>query len=589
MFFSENSMSVADRIHPDDRLVFENTTDGIIVLQDGFLRYVNAIGVRIMGYTHEELVDHHFREFVHPEDLPMVEMRYAQRMNYEPVPDVYPFRLIKKSGEANWFEIHAIEINWKGQRASLTFFHNIQRRMMAEQALSQSEAKTRALLNAVPDMMLLLAPDGLCLHYKPFEDQRCANRICTLEGQNVRDIFPQMIISACMQAIHRTISTREMQIFEFPFDSERGRMYYEARVVAFVEDEVIVIVRDISDRKRIEENLMQREADLRKENIRLRSSIRDRYGFHNIIGKSPAMQRVYDTILQAAASSAHVMIYGESGTGKELVARAIHDLSDRAREPFIPVNCGAIPPGLMESEFFGYKKGAFSGAVSDRKGYLDLVCGGSLFMDEIGEIDTNLQVKLLRAIEGGGFIPVGGSELHQPDLRIIGATNRNLMELVKRRMMREDFFYRINIIPVHLPPLRERGEDLTLLIYHFMEQFTEDGRVPVLPPNIMAMLQSYAWPGNIRELQNVIQRYVTMGRIELSGKMDMDEVDMDFMPEMDSTSHFPDLKEALNSFEKIYIEKVLKKNRWKKAETAKALGIHRKTLFRKMKELGIES
>ncbi|WP_368407608.1 sigma 54-interacting transcriptional regulator, partial [Desulfobotulus pelophilus] len=389
MLSNNNSMTVASRIHPDDRLIFENTTDAIIVLQDGFLRYVNAIGVRIMGYTHDELVDHHFREFVHPEDLPMVELRYAQRMDYEPVPDVYPFRLITKSGEANWFEIHAIEINWKGQRASLTFFHNIQRRMMAEKALSQSEAKTRALLNAVPDMMLHLAPDGFCLNYKPFEDQRCANRICTLEGKNIQDLFPEMIIGACMQAIQRALSTREMQIFEFPFDARGGRMYYEARIVVFVEDEILVIVRDISDRKRIEENLRQRESDLRKENLRLRSSIRDRYGFHNIIGKSPVMQAVYDSILKAAASSAHVIIYGESGTGKELVARAIHDLSDRSKHPFIPVNCGAIPAGLMESEFFGHKKGAFTGAVADRKGYLDLVCGGSLFMDEIGEVDIN--------------------------------------------------------------------------------------------------------------------------------------------------------------------------------------------------------
>ncbi|MCW7755106.1 sigma 54-interacting transcriptional regulator, partial [Desulfobotulus sp. H1] len=199
----------------------------------------------------------------------------------------------------------------------------------------------------------------------------------------------------------------------------------------------------------------------------------------------------------------------------------------------------------------------------------------------------NMQVKLLRAIEGGGFIPVGSDRLHKPDLRIIGATNRNLMELVRKRMMREDFFYRINIIPIHLPPLRDRGEDLTLLIYHFMEYYGADKRVPSIPPNIMAMLQAYTWPGNIRELQNVIQRYVTMNRIDLPGQPDMEDMDPLTIQDTDYSGNPISLKDAVDHFEKIFIEKALKKNRWKKTITAEGLGIHRKTLFRKMRELGI--
>ncbi|MDY0164460.1 sigma 54-interacting transcriptional regulator [Desulfobotulus sp.] len=588
MLSSETSACAFTRNFPDERLIFENTTDAIIVLQDGFLRYVNANGVRLMGYTHEELVNHHFREFVHPEDLPMVTLRYKQRMNYEPVPEVYPFRLITKGGEPIWFEIHAVEITWKGERASLTFFHNIQRRMLAEKALAHNEARTRAILNAIPDMLLRLTLDGLCLKHKPFEDHHCHTAFISVEGNNIRDFYPEPIAVLCMQAMNRAFSTREMQIFEFPYDCQTGRIHYEARAVALEQDEILLIVRDISDRKRMEESLRQREENLRKENIRLRSSIRDRYGFRNLIGKSPAMQAVYDSILKAAASNAHVIIYGESGTGKELVARAIHDLSERARAPFVPVNCGAIPEGLMESEFFGYKKGAFSGAVSDRKGYMDLACHGTLFMDELGEIDVNMQVKLLRAIEGGGFMPVGGDCLHKPDLRIIGATNRNLMDLVRKRMMREDFFYRINIIPIHLPPLRDRGEDLNLLIYHFLESLCQGGRAPVLPANIMTMLQAYSWPGNVRELQNVIQRYLTMDSIDLGGKMEAGNPESLPLSSSEGEEELMDLKQAVEGFERIYIEKALKIHRWKKEETAKALGVHRKTLFRKMRDLGLE-
>lgn len=588
MVSPKDSVCVSARNHPDERLIFENTTDAIIVLQDGILRYVNANGIRLMGYCHEELLDRHFRDFVHPDDLPMVELRYQQRMQYEPVPEVYPFRLITRRGEALWFEIHAIEMTWKGQRASLTFFHNIQRRVLAEEALSRNAERTRALLNAIPDMMLRLNLDGFCLNHKPFEEARHFTILTPVEGKRLQEFCPEPIAGICMEAMKRAVSTREMQIFEFPCDCQETRTCYEVRVIALVRDEILLIVRDISDRKRMEETLRQREENLRKENVRLRSSMRERYGFRNLIGKSPAMQAVYDHILRASASNAHVILYGESGTGKELVARAIHDLSDRAMEPFIPVNCGAIPPGLMESEFFGYKKGAFSGAVSDRRGYLDMACKGTLFMDELGEIDTNMQVKLLRAIEGGGFMPVGGDRLHKPDLRIIGATNRNLMDLVRKRMMREDFFYRINIIPIHLPPLRERGEDLNLLIYHFLEALSEKEPAPVIPSSILAMLRAYSWPGNVRELQNVIQRYLTMDSIDLAGKGEGAFYEPAALSRREVQDEGLDLKRAVENFERSYIERMLKRNRWKREETAKILGIHRKTLFRKMRDLGLE-
>jgi len=181
------------------------------------------------------------------------------------------------------------------------------------------------------------------------------------------------------------------------------------------------------------------------------------------------MQDVYEFILQAAATQANVIIYGESGTGKELVAKAIHETSDRSKKSFVTVHCGAIPETLMESEFFGYKKGSFTGANLDKRGYLDEADGGTLFLDEVGEIGLNMQVKLLRAIAGGGYTPVGSSTKKNTDVRIVAATNRNLRDMVKRGIMREDFFYRIHILPIYLPPLRDRKDDLPLLVDHFLQ------------------------------------------------------------------------------------------------------------------------
>ena len=220
------------------------------------------------------------------------------------------------------------------------------------------------------------------------------------------------------------------------------------------------------------------EQQFRKENIRLKTSIRERFKFGDIIGKNRSMQEVYEKITKAAVSNANVIIYGESGTGKELVAREIHRLSDDHDRPFIPVNCSAIPENLFESEFFGYKKGAFTGALVDKPGFFDLADGGTLFLDELGEIDLSAQVKLLRVLDGSGYTPIGGQDFKQVNVRIIAATNRDLKEDVKNGRIREDFFYRIHVIPITLPPLRERKDDLPLLIEHFLSMYTKKDTMP---------------------------------------------------------------------------------------------------------------
>jgi DNA-binding NtrC family response regulator len=250
------------------------------------------------------------------------------------------------------------------------------------------------------------------------------------------------------------------------------------------------ILIDITEQKKNIQDLKEREEYFRNENIRLKSSLSERFKFGSIIGKSLPMQEVYENIINASASDAAVIIYGESGTGKELVAKEIHENSPRKNEELVYVNCGAIPENLIESEFFGYKKGAFTGADKDKHGLLDFANKGSLFMDEIGEIPLNMQVKLLRALEQGGYTPIGSSELKKTDIRIIAATNRDLKDLVRKGLMRQDFLYRIHIIPINIPPLRERKDDIPFLIDHFLSGY--DGKkVPIITPAIAKTLQNY--------------------------------------------------------------------------------------------------
>ncbi len=345
---------------------------------------------------------------------------------------------------------------------------------------------------------------------------------------------------------------------------------------------------DITERKLSDEALRMSEANLRVENTRLKSTLRGANQFGRIIGKSPVMQDVYETILKAATSSANVIIYGESGTGKELAAQTIHDLSDRSRGAFVAVNCGAIPDNLMESEFFGYTKGAFTGATKDRPGYLESAHGGTLFLDEVGELDLNMQVKLLRVIDGAGYMPIGGRQVARPDVRFIAATNRDLQDMIRAGKFREDFYYRIHIVPVYLPPLRERKEDLTLLVRHFLDMFSGDSHIVALPEQVQGAMMAYDWPGNVRELQNVVHRFVTLKEVDFS--LDGKAVRLaTAMPPAVAPATEDDmpLKDIVAEVEGRYIRHMLEKHQWQRGKVADLLGVNRRTLFRKMKELKI--
>lgn len=343
--------------------------------------------------------------------------------------------------------------------------------------------------------------------------------------------------------------------------------------------------------------------DLKKENTAYRRQLQKIHGFENIIGNSPKMQEIFSLISKVADSDATILITGESGTGKELIAKTIHYMSYRSKYPFVPINCGAIPKELLESEFFGYEKGAFTGAVATKKGRVELADRGTLFLDEIGELLLPLQVKLLRFIQEREFERVGGGKTLKVDVRIISATNRDLEKDVLDGKFREDLFYRLNVIPIHIPPLRERREDIPLLFNHFISKFCKKRKRPVLSisKDAMRCLESYHWPGNIRELENLCDRLsvlVSGNRIEI---YDLPEKfitkDKDLynsaikLNVMSSNFVFPengfDLNKVIDDFERKAIVEALKQAGGVKSKAATLLGLNRTTLLEKMKKMRI--
>lgn len=303
---------------------------------------------------------------------------------------------------------------------------------------------------------------------------------------------------------------------------------------------------------------------------------------HGLIGESKAMQKVLSAIEKAASSPATILITGESGTGKELVARAIHYRSSRASSPFVPINCGGIPESLLESELFGYVKGAFTGAVETRAGFFQTAEGGTIFLDEISETSLTMQVKLLRVLQDKEIFLVGARQSQKADIRIIAATNKDLLALVKKEEFREDLYYRLNVITIDIPPLREREEDILLLIKHFSIKFTKDlGKtLPRFSDKALQVLKSYDWPGNVRELENIIQRLIIMTEGDSIG-----------IPDLPSLMRFSALQgvspnRTLAEVEAEHIRSVLANVDGNKTQAAKILGITRKTLRDKLKKTG---
>jgi len=340
---------------------------------------------------------------------------------------------------------------------------------------------------------------------------------------------------------------------------------------------------DITERKEAEEALRRAKEKLSEENLYLEHAIDSELGFGEIIGKSKALKGVMDQVRQVANSDATVLLLGETGTGKELIARAIHRLSQRERSSFIKMNCAAIPTGLLESELFGHEKGAFTGAVSRKVGRLELADQGTLFLDEIGEIPLALQPKLLRVLQDQEFERLGGTHTLRVNFRLIAATNRDLYQSMKEKQFRSDLYYRLNVFPIHLPPLRERRDDIRLLVEHFVRRSASQMKrtITSIPKRTMDALVQWDWPGNIRELENFIERSVILSQGSVLAAP---------ISELVSTNS-AEQTNTLEAAEREHILKVLRESRGQPSGVngaAARLGLPRSTLQWKIKQLGID-
>jgi DNA-binding NtrC family response regulator len=345
-------------------------------------------------------------------------------------------------------------------------------------------------------------------------------------------------------------------------------------VKPFINEDVKMTVKRLLEHKKV---LM--------ENIVLRQQLSQQFGCREFVGVSPQMFKVFEVLEKVIPTRSSILILGESGTGKGVIAEIVHCNSQRKDKPFISINCSAIPENLLESELFGYRKGAFTGAASDKKGLITMADQGTLFLDEIGDMPLGLQAKLLKVLETGEVLPLGETKPKFVDVRLVAATNKNLDEQIRKGLFREDLYYRLNVIEVKIPSLRERREDIDVLARHFVEKYGKETNKKVcgITDDAMEVLRRYNWPGNVRELRNVMERAVVLSGSEEIGLAELPEK----IRSQDSGRNGSTLKDRLDYYEEKIVKDALESHDWNKEETAGELGVDLATLYRKIKKLGI--
>jgi PAS domain S-box-containing protein len=441
--------------------------------------------------------------------------------------------------------------------------------------IMREKERSDAIINSIADGVVTLSRDLTVTSFNRSAERITGYTAEEVVGRPCREIFKSRgCESACpvRELMHSDKSVVEV---EMDIASRDGSLIPVSVSAALLKDEngnavgAVESFRDLSRVKTLTEEL------------------KAKYSFRNIIGKSHEMQEVYHLIRSVARTNVTVLVQGDTGTGKELVARAIHYESPRAGEPFVVVHCAALPETLLESELFGHVKGAFTGATSDRKGRFQLADRGTLFLDEISEVSPAIQVKLLRVLENKQFERVGDSRTTQVDVRLICATNRNLKQMISDGKFREDLYYRINVVSLRLPPLRERDEDIPLLVQHFIEKFNKETgkQVSKVHPDAMDILLDYAWPGNVRELENAIGHAFVHCRGDIIQPEHLPQDIYDAGPAGTETAL--KMLESLEEVEKAAIVEMLKRSKGNRTRAAKRLGIGRSSLWRKMKKYGL--
>jgi PAS domain S-box-containing protein len=566
--------------------------------------YLNPAGERIIGLTSEEMAGRGWINALHPEDRARVVAQWDTAVEKQDAYTTPIHRFVHKDGDVRSVEVRALPVasqphgvsllgiledvtdRLRGERERQDLLARTEAaRVEAEAARQEAEAAradVAAILSRISDAFVALDLEGRYTyaneHALAMFDRTRAEMIGTIPWVE----RPQLADGTLHRAFAQAVADQRARTVEM----SHGGHLYEVRLYPSPTG-VSFFFEDISDRKRHEEQLTSDREYLRREVEGLDAD-------SEIVGTSAGLRHMKERIAMVAGTNTTVLITGETGTGKELVARAIHEASPRRERLLVKVNCAAISAGLVESELFGHEKGAFTGAVGKHKGRFELAHGGTLFLDEVGELPLETQVKLLRVLQEREFERVGGTETIRVDVRVVAATNRNLPQMVARRQFREDLYYRLNVFPVALPPLRERADDIPPLVHAFLRRFARQAgkRIDDVTPEAMWRLLAYNWPGNVRELQNVIERAVVFARHNV--------LDIDALPDLSASPAAVALSPAASAdgaaprtiaeVERWYVEQVLMETRWViegERGAARRLGLHPNTLRSRLKRWGV--
>ena len=556
---------------------------------DGTILYTNPTEAEMHGYHLEELLGKKANMLAPPE--------LRKPLTLEQIQDwrglVRESTNMRKDGHLFpvWLMSEIVADPHGRPTALVTTCQDITERKQAEQNLAQSAAQYRALIEHVTDGLAIIQDDRIV-----FVNHAFANILALTADELIGKRPPELFDAEHRAHFDNLLDRLNQGVFN---DTQHIRAQLADRREIWLEEQhslitwaarpaVVMSLRDITRAQFRELEFEAAKNQLTQLNAALQSTVQDRYRFGDLIGKSQAIQHVYHLIVNAATSDANVVIYGESGTGKELVAQTIHRLSVRHQHALVAVNCGAIQETLFESEFFGHRKGAFTGAVSDKDGLFDIARGGSLFLDELEALTPVMQAKLLRAIEGSGYLAVGGTTLKTAEVRIIAATNQRPSEQIQQGTLRKDFFYRLYVIAINLPALRERREDIPLLIDYFWDKFRGAEQASRPSGKILKALYEYDWPGNVRELQNTIQRLLVTGRLEFLGFNTELHLRENGSPQAAATAP-EDVRDTIAANEANLIRRALERHHGNHTKAAADLGLTRRSFIRRLEKYGLKS
>lgn len=561
----------------------ENTPEALFWIDSkGKIQYANDAACSRFGYNPDELTElslFDLDDCCDPSDWPRTRnlLQNGGRKLYETY-------FLSKHRDRIPVEVVTAKVELVNRNFLCLFVRDISNCKTAQTESRENETRLRAIAKALPDLVFLIDQDGRHAEVlSSHENQLYLSwNEADIQGRLLHDIFEISMADRFLSLVRQTIRTRRPGRIEFELSVQGENRYFEARTAPLSEriggkECIVWIVRDITEGKRIE--------DLKRQNSYLQEELQNKLRDSEIVGRSEAMQSVFKYIGMVAHTDTTVLLQGETGTGKELVARAIHQTSSRRAYPLIKVNCGALPANLVESELFGHEKGAFTSAGEQKKGRFELAHRGTLFLDETGDLPPEAQSKLLRVLQENEFERVGGTRTIKVDVRVIAATNRDLLTLVKEGSFRADLFYRLNIFPIKIPPLRERKEDINMLAHHFVKKSAArmGKRIDSISPAAFEKLKKYNWPGNVRELANVLERAV----IVCNGQT-IQKSNISVLNEIPTASNPAFL--SLEEMERRHIQAVLEKTGGiisGPRGAAAILKVNRSTLWSRMQKLGI--